>query len=105
MIIKILLSSQNIQRFLKKLIVQTLNLYIEDMYVNQIVMHGDNVKIISDFFFSFEIASHITQESYGLVFGFNTFLALLFQTILTATVADSAGLALDIRTQVVDIYI
>ena len=46
MIIKILLSSQNIQRFLKKLIVQTLNLYIEDMYVNQIVMHGDNVKII-----------------------------------------------------------
>ncbi|XP_023340838.1 thiamine transporter 1 [Eurytemora carolleeae] len=50
---------------------------------------------------SFEIASHITQESYGLVFGFNTFLALLFQTILTATVADSAGLALDIRTQFV----
>ena len=32
---------------------------------------------------SFEIASNITQNSYGLVFGFNTFLALGFQTILT----------------------
>ena len=50
--------------------------------------------------FSFEIASHITQESYGLVFGFNTFLALAFQTVLTAVVADSAGLALPPREQV-----
>lgn len=34
------------------------------------------------------------EESYGLVFGINTFLALAFQTILTLIVADSVGLAL-----------
>ena len=28
---------------------------------------------------SFEIARNIRQDSYGLVFGFNTFLALAFQ--------------------------
>ena len=43
---------------------------------------------------SFEIASRISERSYGLVFGFNTFLALAFQTLLTSIVADSAGLAL-----------
>jgi len=48
---------------------------------------------------SFEIASNITQNSYGLVFGFNTFLALSFQTILTSIVADSVGLALPPRDQ------
>ena len=52
--------------------------------------------------FSFEIASNITQNSYGLVFGFNTFLALSFQTILTSIVADSVGLALPPRDQVQD---
>ena len=48
---------------------------------------------------SFEIASRISETSYGLVFGFNTFLALAFQTILTTIVADSAGLALPPSTQ------
>ena len=50
---------------------------------------------------SFEIARNISKTSYGLVFGFNTFLALAFQTILTTIVADSAGLALPPRTQVI----
>merc|ERR1719186_159106 len=48
---------------------------------------------------SFEIASNITQNSYGIVFGFNTFLALGLQTILTSIVADSVGLALPPRQQ------
>ena len=48
---------------------------------------------------SFEIASNISQNSYGLVFGFNTFLALGFQTILTTVVADSGGLALPPKQQ------
>ena len=48
---------------------------------------------------SFEIASRISETSYGLVFGFNTFLALAFQTLLTYIVADSAGLALPPSTQ------
>ena len=30
---------------------------------------------------SFEIASNISQDSYGLVFGINTFLALAFQVL------------------------
>ena len=49
---------------------------------------------------SSEVAKELKQESYGLVFGVNTFLALLFQTILTLIVADQAGLALDPKTQV-----
>ena len=48
---------------------------------------------------SFEVASKISETSYGLVFGFNTFLALSLQTVLTSTVADSAGLALPPATQ------
>ena len=34
---------------------------------------------------SFEIASNISQDSYGLVFGINTFLALAFQVLYTFT--------------------
>ena len=49
---------------------------------------------------SYEVASKINPDSYGLVFGVNTFMALLFQTILTLIVADDAGLALPPRTQV-----
>ena len=48
---------------------------------------------------SFEVAKNITQSSYGLVFGLNTFLALSFQTILTTVVASSVGLALPPRQQ------
>ena len=51
---------------------------------------------------SFEVARSIGESSYGLVFGFNTFLALLFQTALTVAVADDAvGLALPPRQQFV----
>ena len=46
------------------------------------------------------MASRIQPDSYGLVFGVNTFMALFFQTILTLVVADDAGLALPPRTQV-----
>ena len=48
---------------------------------------------------SYEIARHINDESYGLVFGINTFLALAFQTVLTLVVVDDVGLALNIRDQ------
>ena len=50
---------------------------------------------------SYEIASNIREDSYGLAFGINTFLALAFQTLLTVVVADNVGLALPPRTQVV----
>ena len=46
------------------------------------------------------MAKGLNQESYGLVFGINTFMALLFQTILTLIVADNVGLALGPSDQV-----
>ncbi|PIO53128.1 hypothetical protein TELCIR_25552, partial [Teladorsagia circumcincta] len=47
------------------------------------------------------IACHLTTESYGLVFGWNTFAAVVLQTALTLTIVDSHGLNLSIRTQFV----
>lgn len=40
------------------------------------------------------------MERYALMFGFNNFVALLIQTILTVIVVDTRGLGLDISTQV-----
>lgn len=48
----------------------------------------------------FQIAVNLSMERYALMFGFNNFIALLIQTILTIVVVDSRGLGLDIVTQV-----
>ncbi|EJW80085.1 hypothetical protein WUBG_09006, partial [Wuchereria bancrofti] len=48
---------------------------------------------------SVNIAMQLDSASYGLVFGWNTFLALFLQTILTFAVADKHGFSLSIRTQ------
>lgn len=40
------------------------------------------------------------MQRYALVFGVNTFMALLLQSLLTVVVVDSAGLGLDVFTQV-----
>lgn len=49
---------------------------------------------------SSEIAKYIKEDSYGLIFGINTFVALLFQTILTLVVVTSGiGFALPPRQQ------
>ncbi|VDD89498.1 unnamed protein product [Enterobius vermicularis] len=50
---------------------------------------------------SANIASHLNRASYGLVLGWNTFIALLLQTILTFAVADEHGFNLEIRMQFV----
>lgn len=55
--------------------------------------------------FSSEVAKNIPPDSYALVFGVNTFLSLVLQTCLTLVVTSSAGLALDIRTQVNFLYL
>ncbi|KAM9469156.1 thiamine transporter 1 [Clarias gariepinus] len=47
----------------------------------------------------FRIAAGLSVERYALVFGVNTFVALVLQTILTSIVVDSRGLGLDIITQ------
>lgn len=47
---------------------------------------------------SFEIAKFISDDSYGLIFGINTFFALLLQSILTVIVVNG-NLKLDLRSQ------
>jgi len=49
--------------------------------------------------FSAEVAQGISQDSYGLIFGVNTFLALILQTILTLVLSDEQGFAFKERTQ------
>ncbi|KZC05194.1 Thiamine transporter 2 [Dufourea novaeangliae] len=48
---------------------------------------------------SFEIAKYISEDSYGLIFGVNTFFALLLQSILTVIVVNG-NLGIDLRSQV-----
>lgn len=52
------------------------------------------------FIYSCEVAKHLNENSYGLIFGVNTFIALVFQSVLTVIVVDERVLALDTRTQV-----
>lgn len=47
---------------------------------------------------SFEVAKYISEDSYGLVFGVNTFFALVTQSLLTLVVVNK--LMLNIRQQV-----
>ena len=49
---------------------------------------------------SVKLAHAVDNDSYGLIFGFNTFLSLLLMTGFTFTVADEHGFDLDIRSQV-----
>lgn len=71
----------------------------EDILWHYAVLFFDNPDILP-IFGSFEVARLISDDSYGLVFGFNTFVALFFQSILTLIVADDLGLALPPRAQV-----
>lgn len=48
---------------------------------------------------SSEVAKGLKKESYGLVFGINTFMALLLQTILTLIVVDKVGFSLEPKAQ------
>ncbi|XP_047433011.1 thiamine transporter 1 [Mugil cephalus] len=48
---------------------------------------------------TFQIATSLSMHRYALVFGVNTFVALVLQTLLTVVVVDSVGLGLDIYTQ------
>ncbi|XP_072235447.1 thiamine transporter 1 [Leuresthes tenuis] len=48
---------------------------------------------------TYQIAASLNMQRYALVFGVNTFGALLLQSLLTLVVVDSAGLGLDVFTQ------
>ncbi|KHN74186.1 Folate-like transporter 2 [Toxocara canis] len=45
------------------------------------------------------LARKMVCESYGLVFGLNSFIALVLQTILTLVVVDKRGFGMDVRSQ------
>uniref|UniRef100_F1KS93 Thiamine transporter 1 n=1 Tax=Ascaris suum TaxID=6253 RepID=F1KS93_ASCSU len=47
------------------------------------------------------LARKMVCESYGLVFGLNSFTALILQAILTLIVVDKRGLGMDVRSQFV----
>lgn len=47
----------------------------------------------------FQIAVNLSVERYALVFGINTFIALVIQTIITVIVVDRRGLELPVSTQ------
>ena len=48
---------------------------------------------------SFELAKTIPDTSYGLVFGFNMFVGVGFQSALALAVSSSIGFALEIQDQ------
>ncbi|XP_048056427.1 LOW QUALITY PROTEIN: thiamine transporter 1 [Megalobrama amblycephala] len=48
---------------------------------------------------TYQIAANLSMKRYALVFGVNTFIALVLQTLLPLIVVDSAGLGLDIFLQ------
>ncbi|KAF7207065.1 thiamine transporter 1 isoform X1 [Nothobranchius furzeri] len=48
---------------------------------------------------TYQIAASLSMQRYALVFGVNTFGALLLQTLLTVIVVDSSGLNLNVTTQ------
>ncbi|KAJ9581497.1 hypothetical protein L9F63_023323, partial [Diploptera punctata] len=52
-----------------------------------------------------EVAKHLSEDSYGLIFGINTFIALALQSTLTLIVVSEAGLGLEIHPQVRGSYL
>ncbi|XP_071769291.1 thiamine transporter 1 [Centroberyx gerrardi] len=48
---------------------------------------------------TYQIAASLSMQRYALVFGVNTFMALLLQSLLTVVVVDSNGLGLDVFPQ------
>lgn len=48
---------------------------------------------------SYQVAKNLSKDTYGLIFGMNTFVAILLQTILTLIFVDNVGLHLQPRKQ------
>ncbi|XP_055543642.1 thiamine transporter 1-like [Wyeomyia smithii] len=64
-------------------------------YIGFGVLYAFTITVVSA-----EIAKNISDDSFGLVFGFNTLIALSLQTLLTFAVTDAAGwFALDVVGQ------
>ena len=50
--------------------------------------------------YSFQIAKTLSRRRYALVFGVNSFVATVLQSVLTATVINTKSLKLTITSQV-----
>jgi hypothetical protein len=59
-----------------------------------------SLHLFANFINSAEVAKNIGEDSYGLIFGVNTFIALALQSVLTLIVVSDTGMALEIRLQV-----
>ena len=68
-------------------------------FLNRDIEFSLVLTLFLSYLYSSEVAKGLKRESYGLIFGFNTFLALLFQSVLTIAVSDGAGLALNPQSQ------
>ncbi|XP_058446120.1 folate transporter 1-like [Malaya genurostris] len=59
------------------------------------ILHAFAITLVSS-----EIAKHISDDSFALIFGINTMVGLISQTLLTVAIVDSDGwFALDVRGQ------
>lgn len=58
-----------------------------------------NTYLFFFFNFSVNVAKRLKDDSFALIFGINTMMALVFQTILTVTVISENGLNLGARSQ------
>ncbi|KAG5833346.1 hypothetical protein ANANG_G00274970 [Anguilla anguilla] len=66
-------------------------------YAAYVIFRGTYMLLIT--IATYQIAANLCMRRYALVFGMNTFIALLLQTLLTLIVVDSVGLGLDIIPQ------
>ncbi|XP_053947661.1 thiamine transporter 1-like [Anastrepha ludens] len=70
---------------------RTSNIYVS--YVGYILfgaLYAFSITVASS-----EVARHLVEESFGLVFGVNTFLALVIQTLLTIIIVSNSGFVLN----------
>lgn len=68
-------------------------------YVNYVIFRASYAFVLT--VASYQIALYVELKGYALIFGWNTFIALAMQSLLTFIVTDKNGLDLDIRKQFV----
>ncbi|KAL2087469.1 hypothetical protein ACEWY4_016297 [Coilia grayii] len=66
-------------------------------YVSYVIFRATYMLLIT--IATYQIATNLSMKRYALVFGVNTLIALLLQTLLTVIVVDTSGLGLDILQQ------
>lgn len=79
----------------------SINIFFSILILNVLI----SVWLISFLNSSANIASELDSATYGLIFAWNTFIALTIQTAITFAVADEHGFALGIRDQVKWIFL